>query len=169
MLGNFRDVGRFVPPASQPTLDALLKTGSAGGVRGELVCRAEDGTAVPIAVTFAPLWLEGSTSISGVIGVVVDVTERKREEELRTRLIEQVMTAQDDERARVARELHDETGQSLTALLVGLRTLEGVPRSSIPERRASEWAGQGWARIEEGRIVLTVEGWLRLDALAGAL
>jgi signal transduction histidine kinase len=69
--------------------------------------------------------LAGSAGVSGVIGVVVDATERKQQEELRTRLIEQVMTAQDEERGRIARELHDETGQSLTALLVGLRTIEG--------------------------------------------
>jgi signal transduction histidine kinase len=94
-------------------------------MRGELVFRVGDGMLVPIEVTFAPLWLAGRGGASGVIGVVVDATERKRQEELRTRLIEQVMTAQDEERARIARELHDETGQSLTALLVGLRTIEG--------------------------------------------
>jgi signal transduction histidine kinase len=36
------------------------------------------------------------------------------------------LAAQDDERRRLARELHDETGQSLTGLLVGLRTIEGA-------------------------------------------
>jgi signal transduction histidine kinase len=56
--------------------------------------------------------------------MVVDDTERRHQEELRNSLIEQLMTAQDDERGRIARELHDETGQSLTALLVGLRTIE---------------------------------------------
>jgi two-component system sensor histidine kinase UhpB len=39
-------------------------------------------------------------------------------------LVERILEAQADERERVARELHDETGQSLTALLIGLRALE---------------------------------------------
>jgi signal transduction histidine kinase len=60
------------------------------------------------------------------IGIERDITERKRAEEIRCRLLEQVISAQEEERGRIARELHDETGQSLTALLVGLRTLEAA-------------------------------------------
>ena len=117
-------LSRFVPPAGQPRLATLLEPANGTRTKGELVFRAGDGTPVPVSVTFAPLRLAGNSDISGVIGVVVDDTERRQQEELRTLLIEQVITAQDDERGRIARELHDETGQSLTALLVGLRTIE---------------------------------------------
>jgi signal transduction histidine kinase len=43
---------------------------------------------------------------------------------MRRRFIEQIIGAQEDERRRIARELHDTMAQSLTSLLVGLRALE---------------------------------------------
>ena len=117
---------RFVPPAQQAAFAGLLEPVNGTRTKGELALRAGDGAAVPVSVSFAPLRLAGNADVSGVIGVFVDDTERRQQEELRSRLIEQVMTAQDDERGRIARELHDETGQALTALLVGLRTIEGA-------------------------------------------
>ncbi len=43
---------------------------------------------------------------------------------MRRQLLEKVITTQEDERRRIARELHDSTSQSLTSLIVGLRMME---------------------------------------------
>jgi signal transduction histidine kinase len=50
--------------------------------------------------------------------------ELREEQQERRQLLQHVITAQEEERKRVARELHDETGQALTALLMSLEAVE---------------------------------------------
>jgi PAS domain S-box-containing protein len=52
----------------------------------------------------------------GVVGVAFDITDRKQAEEQLRSLSRLLTTAQEKERRKIARELHDEVGQSLTAL-----------------------------------------------------
>jgi PAS domain S-box-containing protein len=59
-----------------------------------------------------------------VMGIVQDITERRASEDLRKRLVDRLISAHEQERSRISRELHDGPGQSLTALLVGLRGIE---------------------------------------------
>lgn len=61
--------------------------------------------------------------------------ELQHEENERQQLLERVINAQEEERKRVARELHDETGQALTALLMSLEGLEDhLTEISLPLR-----------------------------------
>lgn len=50
----------------------------------------------------------------------------------------QVISAQEEERKRIARELHDETGQALTSLSLGLKMMQGVKRLSEAKAQAEE-------------------------------
>lgn len=50
--------------------------------------------------------------------------ELERKERLRIQLVKRLIAAQEEERKRISRELHDETSQSLSALKLGLKAIE---------------------------------------------
>jgi len=54
--------------------------------------------------------------LTGYIGTCLDTTERKLDEELRQKLTVRLLKMQDEERKRVAAELHDGLGQSLAII-----------------------------------------------------
>lgn len=55
----------------------------------------------------------------------------------RGRLLSQLFTAQEEERGRLAQDMHDELGQHLTAILVGLRTIELAEDLATAKARAA--------------------------------
>jgi oxygen-independent coproporphyrinogen III oxidase len=63
----------------------------------------------------------------------------------------------------------DAEAASLERTWLGLRTADGLEAATLtgPQRSmAAGWVRQGWARMREDRLQLTVEGWLLLDRLA---
>ncbi len=64
-----------------------------------------------------------------------EVAERRATEEQVRELLGQLVTVEEEERRRVSRELHDTVGQHLTALAIGLKTIEDMAASSSPALR----------------------------------
>jgi PAS domain S-box-containing protein len=95
--------------------------------------RRRDGTAIDVEVHGVPLLVDGK--LEGVYGLYQDLTERNRAESALRKLSGRFMQLQDEERRRVARDLHDTTAQGLAALNLNLRRLEKIIGESNPSVR----------------------------------
>src|SRR5208337_2745471 len=63
-------------------------------------------------------------SFAGYIGGCVDITEQKESEEARTHVSGLLITAQEQERSSIARELHDHINQRLALLAIQIQQFE---------------------------------------------
>jgi PAS domain S-box-containing protein len=79
--------------------------------------------------------VETDGTFRGYIGSCVDITERKSSEEFLHSLSGRLIHAQEQERARIARELHDDFSQRLALLGIGLGQLvKEIPDSQVKQR-----------------------------------
>ncbi len=91
------------------------------------------------------------------------IGERERAEQARQLLLRQIVTAQEEERRRISRELHDQMGQDLTVLMLGLKALrDAAPGDSSLHERVEPLQSLA-TRI--GREVRTLALQLRPSAL----
>ncbi len=64
--------------------------------------------------------------------------ERAEREQLRAEYVKGIIAAQEEERKRIARELHDDASQALTSLRVGLKTLTDICDDPELHRRVAD-------------------------------
>jgi PAS domain S-box-containing protein len=88
----------------------------------EVFMITKDKRAVPVEVS-SSLIHENGVPV-GVQGIVRDITERKRAQDALQNYSRRLIEAQEAERQHIARELHDEIGQVLTAVKINLQSIQ---------------------------------------------
>lgn len=127
----------LIAAVGRPALETIVQ--GVGGPRaaGEFTIPRRRGSPIPVWISLSTLSLgvgpSGAEAPAVLMAILSDLTERKRAEAIHLVLAKRLLSVEVEERRRIARELHDETGQSLTALLVGLRVIE--ERTRVPEVR----------------------------------
>lgn len=89
---------------------------------------AKDGRRVPVEVSSRAIYENGV--LVGVQGMARDITERKLAQDALQMFSRQLIEAQEDERRRISRELHDQIGQILTAVKMNLHTVQQFCRGT---------------------------------------
>jgi PAS domain S-box-containing protein len=122
----------FLAPEDQPTCKKLLKENQSLPTEGEMHVRLADGRLIPANFSFTVL--SRDKSATGVL--ITDLTAKKQIMEFAARL----QTMQDEERRRLARELHDSVGQTLAALSmnIGIAQAQSHKLDALGARAVSE-------------------------------
>ena len=122
--GSAAEVFAVVEPSHRPVLSlfgtSCLESGKSSSV--EFPVQTQDrGTHWLRAAGRA----EGQPDQRHVIhGVLADIDILKRAETERSHLLRRLASAQEEEQRRISRELHDQVGQTVTGLSLGLKALE---------------------------------------------
>ena len=165
-IARYAELLDMLHPEDRPVFDEAVRR-----------CRDEDG---PIDIEFRIMrsdgihWLRaigrahrsGSGEARYIHGVIADVDSRKRADGERLQLLRRLAQVQEDERRRIARELHDQVGQTVTGLSLGLKGLEESIRrvtTSDELRERTAWLQELAAEI--GRDIHRAASDLRPTAL----
>ena len=112
-------------------VDAAMKSGQP--TTGEWRVVWADGSVHWIAGRWQ-VFMDASGEPSKMIGVNIDVTERKLAEAALSNVTRKLIDAQEQERTRIGRELHDDMGQRLSMVAIELQQLHEDPLV-LPEVR----------------------------------
>ncbi len=141
----------------EPALAEELAATAQASLEGRRVVVTADRAVVPLQVGSRRIGLllvrddpdrlatERCRSFLGSVGnhltVALDnarlLSELTDQQQVLTHLFDRAVSAQEEERRRISRELHDETSQSLTSLMLGLRSVETASTPAELQQRSA--------------------------------
>jgi two-component system, NarL family, sensor kinase len=112
----------YVSADERPRLQALLETGTRGSARGELILSGKQKKLIRLSLSpVKDSDLETICAVATDLSEIVDAHEAlKANEEALRQLSTRLLELQDEERRRIARDLHDVTGQKLALQCIAL-------------------------------------------------
>jgi PAS domain S-box-containing protein len=113
----------FSPGERQPLVDELFDKQVLRS--REVQLKRKDGSPVWVLFNSAALHTEHDKTI--LQGTIFDISQRKRSEEALAEMARKLIESQEQERARIARELHDDINQRLALLSLELEQLRENP------------------------------------------
>jgi PAS domain S-box-containing protein len=129
---------QLLHPDDAELADRLHQSIMAGGDRyeGEFRLRHKDGHYVEVLSRGYPVRRTPGGPVVRIVGTHFDLSARKRAEAERARseFLGRLVFAQEDERRRIAREMHDQFGEHLTALALRIRMLKQACGEQEPHR-----------------------------------
>ena len=121
---------RLVHPDDRAIADKAHESVTRGQptYEAEFRLRHKDGHYVQILSRGFPVRREPGGPVVRIVGTHFDLTERKKREaeHARTELLAHLMFVQEDERRRIARDMHDQFGEQLTALSLRIALLRNA-------------------------------------------
>jgi PAS domain S-box-containing protein len=120
---------RLVHPDDRTRADRAhdsVAHGERATYEAEFRLRHKDGHYVHVLSRGYPVRRQSDGRVVRIVGTHLDLTERKQAEAERARseLLTRLVFAQEDERRRIAREMHDQFGEQLTALAQRIHVLK---------------------------------------------
>jgi PAS domain S-box-containing protein len=123
--GGTRDVDRYVHPDDKQSLTKVVADAKASGEPGDTEFRIlrSDGAVRWVRAAGKFHYASSGDAVS-MLGIAIDITERKLMDAALAGVGGWLIEAQDQERSRIARELHDDIGQRLALVSIGLAQLQ---------------------------------------------
>ena len=146
-LGRIEDFRRYLHPEDREQVRKAI--GHAVETRtpyaGEFRMLWPDGT-VRFAAATAKCWYSSNGLPQRMLGITIDISERKRAERELRELSGRLIAAQEEERSRIARELHDDLSQRLALLAIEIQALHNSYTANEP---AGESLASVWHRVNQ--------------------